>query len=76
MLDADAMKAQNPRPRDSKKEWRHPVIDTRPLRFTNSIARRAWLRLVSAQPNAFIAPRFLTHVEKERDRKVVLTKKS
>lgn len=51
------------------------MIDTRPIRFTSSIARRAWLRLASTQPKAFIAPRFLNQVEKERASKVVVPKK-
>lgn len=58
-----------------EEEWRTPVIDTRPIRFNNSIARRAWLRLVSTQPKAFIAPRFLNQVEKDRASKVVVPKK-
>jgi len=49
--------------------------DTRPIRFTNSIARRAWLRIASAQTKAYIAPRFLTRVEKERASKIVAPKK-
>lgn len=49
--------------------------DTRPIRLTNSIARRAWLRVASEQAKAYIAPRFLTRVEKERAGKVVSPKK-
>ena len=51
------------------------MIDTRPIRLTNSIARRAWLRIASAQAKAYIAPRFLTQVEKERANKTVAPKK-
>lgn len=50
--------------------------ETRPIRLTNSIARRAWLRIASAvQPKPYIAPRFLTKVEKERASKVIASKK-
>jgi len=51
------------------------MIDTRPMRLNNNIARRAWLRLASAPPKAYIAPRFLTRVEKERAGKVIVAKK-
>ena len=46
------------------------VIDTRPIRLTNNIARRAWLRLVANQPKAYIAPRFIARVENERASKI------
>lgn len=46
------------------------MIDTRPIRLTNNIARRAWLRLVANQPKPYIAPRFIARVEKDRASKI------
>jgi hypothetical protein len=52
------------------------VIDTRPMRLTNSVARRAWLRVASTQAKTPIAPQYLERIEKARARRIELPKKT
>lgn len=51
------------------------MIDTRPMRLTNNIARRAWLRLASTQNKTPIAPQYLEEIEKARARRTAVPKK-
>jgi hypothetical protein len=40
------------------------------MRLTNSVARRAWLRVASSQTKTPIAPHYLERIEKARARRL------
>jgi hypothetical protein len=46
------------------------------MRLTNSVARRAWLRVASTQAKTPIAPQYLERIEKARNRRLEGSKKA
>lgn len=62
-------------PEPIKQAEEYTVIDTRPMRLTNSVARRAWLRMASSQAKTPIAPQYLERIEKARARRLESPKK-